>query len=313
MHRSVKPQRTPTPVAASDPTSAPTAEQAAGGGSGPTPAQRARTVLEHASSAVLDVPGLDLTARPFPSPLPARTVLPDGTVLIRLADSSPVLRCVELAHRQSDNLRAVIEATDVAPVAVRHRIRGRAWVSGWLTPVPSADRERYRRLLTAGHPHWPGSPGELVLLEAEEVVIDDLWGSARVDPAAFARAQADPIAPHEPDLLQHLATAHADQLAVLTALVAERLAEVGPDEVGTGGAGAGRVSGVAESGVRAVPVALDRFGLRVRFLAGERVADARFDFARPVEHPEQLRAAMHQLFRHAEWRAGQVEPDQARR
>jgi hypothetical protein len=45
----------------------------------------------------------------------------------------------------------------------------------------------------------------------------------------------------------------------------------------------------------AVPLALDRFGLRVR-LTGEQGFDARFDFPEPVRDITELRRAMHTLF-----------------
>ncbi|MFE7122333.1 DUF2470 domain-containing protein, partial [Streptomyces sp. NPDC057654] len=48
---------------------------------------------------------------------------------------------------------------------------------------------------------------------------------------------------------------------------------------------------------RAVPVALDRFGLRVRFTdPADRSFDARFDFPEPVRDIAELRRAMHTLF-----------------
>ncbi|GAB2701480.1 DUF2470 domain-containing protein [Kitasatospora kifunensis] len=263
---------------------------------GPTPAERARTLVESASSAVLEVPGLDLTARPTPwSPL-VRTVLPDGSLLMLLPRSSPVVRCVELAHAQSQELRAVVEATDVAPIAVRHRIRGRAWAGGWLTPVPQADQDRYRRLLASRAPDTDEPPsGRLVLLEVADLLTNDLWGTAHVAVDAFARATPDPIAPHELTLLQHLVAAHPDQLERLTRPFARRLAELHEDDAG---------AGQAAAGATVVPLALDRFGLRVRFTVGRRIADARFDFAQPLQGPEQLRPAMHRLFHHAALDAG---------
>ncbi|MFD0527713.1 hypothetical protein ACFQ1I_11850 [Kitasatospora arboriphila] len=60
-------------------------------------------------------------------------------------------------------------------------------------------------------------------------------------------------------------------------------------------------SAPSADGVRAVrPVALDRFGLRLR-LVGEdgRVLDARFEFGRPVRSAEDLPEAMRRLFAHA--------------
>jgi hypothetical protein len=57
----------------------------------------------------------------------------------------------------------------------------------------------------------------------------------------------------------------------------------------------------AAAGARAVPLSVDRHGLRVRFceLAGHRAGacfDARFEFPEPVEDVAQLRRAMRVLF-----------------
>ena len=45
-----------------------------------------------------------------------------------------------------------------------------------------------------------------------------------------------------------------------------------------------------------MPVALDRFGLRVRFGGADGPFDARFDFPAPVRGIGELRRAMHALF-----------------
>lgn len=45
-----------------------------------------------------------------------------------------------------------------------------------------------------------------------------------------------------------------------------------------------------------MPVALDRFGLRVRFRGPDGLFDARFEFPEPVACREGLRRAMHTLF-----------------
>ncbi|WP_028814091.1 DUF2470 domain-containing protein [Streptomyces flavidovirens] len=162
-------------------------------------------------------------------------------------------------HAQDDELPVVLEITDVAPVSVPNRIRSRAWISGWLTCVRGV-----------------AEPGRMLLrLEVGEARVDDLWGTGMVEPEAFASAAADPLVEHEAELLQHLHAAHGDQMRQLCALAGDRAA-----------------------GTRAVPVALDRFGLRVRFSggAGRRVFDARFDFREPVRDIAGLRRAMYQLF-----------------
>ncbi|MFJ7157732.1 DUF2470 domain-containing protein [Streptomyces sp. NPDC101118] len=223
----------------------------------------------------------------------ARTVTPDGDVLLLVPGESAAARAA--AHAQDDDLTAVIEITDVAPVSVPHRIRGRAWLAGWLTPVRGeeraaaamllAERQPVGELLGLGealHPEpAPGAYGRpawmLLRLEVGEVGVDDLWGTEYVDPDALAAAAPDPLAAHEAELLQHLHAAHGDRVGGLCALLGAREAE----------AGAG--------GRRAVPLALDRFGLRIRF-TGDRPFDARFDFPEPVRDVCGLRRAMHTLF-----------------
>jgi hypothetical protein len=267
----------------------------------PTAAERVRTLLESNASAALSIPGADLDELGVGTPA-ARTATPDGDVLLLMPGDSPAARAA--AHAQDDDVTAVIEFTDVAPVAVPHRIRGRGWLAGWLTPVRNEDRAACAMLLAEQHPvgalleiegglgigealRENPAPGEygrpawmLLRLEVGEAAVDDLWGAEDVEPDDFAAAAADPLVRHETDLLQHLAAAHSDQVRALCSLLGER--------------SAGGACGVHD---RAVPVALDRFGLRVRFLdAGGRCFDARFDFPEPVRDVSELRRAMHALF-----------------
>ncbi|MFJ6213676.1 DUF2470 domain-containing protein [Streptomyces sp. NPDC092296] len=255
----------------------------------PCPAERARTLVEHASSASLEIPGLDLFARPGPPYPLTRTVLPDGDVLLLAPGDSPAAR--HAMHDRDGGLQAVLEVVDVAPVAMRHRIRGRAWAGGVLVPVLPADFARHAGLLARRHPAVGAlgldeamapptgrSAWRLLRLEVDRIRVDDLWGTARTDAAGLAAVEADPLAPYEAELLQHLAAAHTDRLDLLGALVADRLPGPRP---------------------QAVPVALDRFGLRVRFLDEERFVDVRFDFDRVLETPEELRTAMHRILHRA--------------
>lgn len=164
---------------------------------------------------------------------------------------SPTARAA--AYAQDDDLTCVMEITDVAPVAVRQRIRGRAWLAGWLTAVRNEDRDRYRELLAerhpvravlesdAEHPSWM-----LVRLETGEISVDDLWGTGCVEPDDLGRTEPDPVARHEAELLQHLHSTHADQVRGLATLLGDRK---------------GKASAAAHD---VVPLALDRFGLRVR-------------------------------------------------
>lgn len=292
----------------------------------PTAAERVRTLVESEASAALRIPGADLDEMGAGAPA-ARAVTPDGDVLLLVPGDSPAARAA--AHAQDDDLTAVIEITDVAPVATPHRIRSRAWIAGWLTPVrgeegaANAPMPREHPLVPGGVPAmeteaglgetWrhravPGEYGRpawvLLRLEVGEAAVEDLWGAEPVEPDDFASAAVDPLVRYETELLQHLATAHGDQVRRLCSLLGEH---------------AGRVCGPRD---RAVPVALDRFGLRVRFFrippvrpaqgpaerhdghapadrgtdGDGRAFDARFDFPEPVRNLAEARRAMHALF-----------------
>ncbi|MFJ4850212.1 MULTISPECIES: DUF2470 domain-containing protein [unclassified Streptomyces] len=229
----------------------------------PSAAERTRTLVQGTASAVLVVPGLPADRPESMIPL-ERIVGTDGDLFLLLPADSPAVRAA--AHAEADELTAVLEITDVAPVAVRERIRGRARIAGWLT----AARE------------LPAPAGRVRLrLEVGEAFLDDLWGAGRVEPDDFAAAEADPLIAHEAELLQHLAASHADQVAWLCALAAD-------------------ASGRRRAPTGAVPLALDRFGLRVRFTGAEGSFDARFEFPEPVRGHQELHRAMHALFDAAE-------------
>lgn len=218
----------------------------------------------------------------------ARTVTPDGDVILLVPGESAAARAA--AHAQDDDLTAVIEITDVAPVSVPHRIRGHAWLAGWLTPVRgTAERAACAALLAERHPvgellgmsesldpPYAGRPAWVLLrLEVGEISVDDLWGTEHVDPELLAAAEPDPMVAHETEILQHLAASHGDRMGELCALLGSR----GEDE-----------------DLTAVPLALDRLGLRVRFTRGATAFDARFDFPEPVGDVCGLRRAMRTLF-----------------
>ncbi|MEE1929068.1 DUF2470 domain-containing protein [Streptomyces sp. TRM 70351] len=209
-------------------------------------------------------------------------VAPDGDVFLLVSGDSCAARAATYAR--GDDVVAVMDLTDVAPVAVPHRIRGRAQIGGWLTAVPGAELPGIRTLLAGRLPSAPApdAPGQVLLrLEVGEATVEDLWGTAQVEPEEFAAARPDPLAAHEADLLQHLAAAHGEQVHGLCALLGER-------------------AETCATGLRAVPLALDRHGLRVRYCppaGGEgETFDVHFPFPDPAEDVVRLRQAMHRLF-----------------
>ncbi|HZG02403.1 MAG TPA: DUF2470 domain-containing protein [Streptomyces sp.] len=242
----------------------------------PSAAERMRTLAESNASAVLAIPGVRLHDLGLDA-VEARAVTPRGDVFLLVPAGSPAARAA--VHARGDDLAAVMEITDVAPVAVPHRIRGRARLAGWLTPVTGSDRTACAGLLAERHPcgPFPGAAWTPLRLEVGEGWIDDLWGEELVEPDDFAAAEPDPLARHEAELLQHLAAAHGDLVRGLCTLLGERARTCGARE-------------------RVVPLALDRFGLRVRFCADGGAFDARFDFPRPVRDVTGLRRAVRTLF-----------------
>nr|MCY0984299.1 DUF2470 domain-containing protein [Streptomyces tirandamycinicus] len=249
----------------------------------PTEAERVRTLVENNASVSLTLPGARDHGPGYWEPA-ARTVTPEGDVVLLVPWDSPTARAAACA--QDDGPSCVMEITDVAPVAVRQRIRGRARLAGRLTAVRDDERARYERLFAERHPGHSPAYAEadppawmLVRLETDEVSVDDLWGAGRAAPAAVGAAEPDPVARHEAELLQHLHTAHGDQVRGLACLLGGR-------------------TGNQDAAVRdVVPLALDRFGLRLRCTAADgRAFDARFDFPEPVKDTRELRRAMHTLF-----------------
>lgn len=210
---------------------------------------------------MLLIPGLESAGSDQLMPL-SRTVGPDGDLFLEFPADSPAVRAA--AHAQDDELTAVLEITDVAPVSVPHRVRGRARVCGWLTSLPGM-----------------AGPGRMLLrLETGEAHVEDLWGAEAVEPEELRDAAADLIAGHEAELLQHLHAAHGERLGTLCELLGERTA--------------GTTSGSRPS---VVPVALNRHGLRVRFFERNGPCfDARFEFPEPVRDMTELRHAMRTLF-----------------
>lgn len=242
----------------------------------PGAAERARTLLEFASSAVLDVRGADLAARPGLPPQVRCALRPDGSVAVLVGRESALHRITALARGP---LTAELDCVDVAPVAMPHRIRGRLQVQGLLSRSPG---ETPAALFGR-----PAGDGVLLRLEPDHLALEDLWGSeCCLDPDAPGRAEPDPIAGEEASLLQHLAAAHADHLLRLGAQALDR--PHGPS-------GRGWAAGTLRE---VLPVALDRRGLRVRLLgtAPGSLLDARFEFHHPVARPEDLPEAMHRLF-----------------
>ncbi|MFF5970806.1 DUF2470 domain-containing protein [Streptomyces sp. NPDC012769] len=180
-----------------------------------TPAEHVRSVLARAISLSLTLDGQELDL------IGAHSVDTEGRVTLHPWTDGPL---AALATAPRDGLAARLEFTDIAPTALRDRVRSRVTLSGRLVPTPSEG-------------------GGALRLDPARVTLRTATGVHEVDPEAFALAGPDPLAVEEAAMLTHLADAHEDMVADLVVLAGSRL----PHGV-----------------VRAMPFAVDRHGITLR-------------------------------------------------
>ncbi|MEW1548833.1 DUF2470 domain-containing protein [Streptomyces tsukubensis] len=145
--------------------------------------------------------------------------------------------------------RAVLEFTDIAPTPVRDRVRARVLLTGWLLP------EGEHR----------GADGSRCM-EFEHAVLERAGERTSVGLRELMEAETDPLATCEAGMLTHMTDDHGDLVDVLL-----RLAE--PRRAGTVR--------------RALPLAIDRYGITLRLEYADAHEDVRLGFASPVRDPDQ--------------------------
>jgi hypothetical protein len=152
----------------------------------PTHAERLRSLLCSASS--LDI----IAAGRRVSLLDGHVVDDAGKLTIQVpADSALAL------DLRDGPLPALIEITDVSPVAMRNRIRARATLAGGLRPTAEA----------------------MTIFDLAAADLTERGVTTHVSPAEFAAARPDLLASREAALLCHLVDAHADLVSWLSRLV----------------------------------------------------------------------------------------------
>ncbi|MEV5572450.1 DUF2470 domain-containing protein [Spirillospora sp. NPDC052269] len=243
------------------------AHEAITGAHTPTAAERARTAAYGIAGAVLVAPGI-----PY-DPVPAHVTDDNGAPLLLMPRKSPTV----VALTGADDLPATLRISDVAPVPLADRVRGRAWLHGWVSELPAGERRAAADRLARLHPRPelldlaadaddPDASGWTILtMDLAEIEITDAWGAADLGPEEYRDARPDPFAAVEASLLGHLDAAHRAELARLV-----------PD---------------AEPG-RVRPLALDRHGLWLRAADG----DLRVGFGGAVRDLRSLRGACRRLF-----------------
>jgi hypothetical protein len=241
----------------------------------PTPAERARTVLRSASTVevlmlpdqveVVAVHGADESGRPL-------LLVPAGSALATAANPA-----------DDDGALAVLHAVDVCPVPMADRIRGEAWFGGWLSEVPPteltaavlalAEREACGDLLDVGA-GWLVLRLELAEIRLEDRISGRCGAPTIVEPDEYRAARADPLVDGEPEWLGHLVCAHPAEFAQLCL----------------------RIDPAARPpGCRLRPLALDRFGLRIRAEESGGYRDVLLPFDPPLQDADQLPGAIARL------------------
>ena len=212
----------------------------------PTAAERVRSLLAQAVSLSLTTEGQSYDL------IGMHSVDARGRISVHAPQDSPLAARVAAAPR--GGLAALLEFTDIAPTAIRDRVRARVTISGWLSP---------------SDPDGDGGP---LRLDVARVTLWTAAGSLDVGLDEVALAEPDPLAVEEAAMLTHLADAHED-------LVAELVLIAGPQ--------------LPPGVLRVAPLAVDRHGITLRCEYGRGHCDLRFLFGTTVrdgaEAGEQVR------------------------
>jgi hypothetical protein len=171
---------------------------------GPSPAERARTVLACAA-----VPTVDLAGR-VAEDVGVHAVTTGGAPVM-LVPASGVLG----GRAACGPAVATLHATRVLPLPVPDRVLARVTIHGTLGPV--TDLPGALDLLGRA-----ADPDQVALqLDPHQVRL----GGEPVDPDAYRLAAPDPIAPRSDALVTHLLRRHADQMVALADLLDRRLVD----------------------------------------------------------------------------------------
>ncbi|WP_079406400.1 DUF2470 domain-containing protein [Streptomyces sp. 3211] len=154
-----------------------------------------------------------------------------------------------------------LEFTDVAPTPVRDRVRARVTVLG--------------RLLTPYSDLADDSGVNSTCMEFDRAVLETPEGRSHVGLEELDAACPDPLAPYEAGMLTHLLDDHHDLVTLLLRLV--------------------RPLPTADV-LRALPVAMDRYGITLRLEERRGHRDVRLPFPSPLDDVEQAGAQIQALF-----------------
>ncbi|MGW7332446.1 DUF2470 domain-containing protein [Streptomyces sp. NPDC054840] len=154
-----------------------------------------------------------------------------------------------------------LEFTDIAPTPVRERVRARVTVLG--------------RLLTPYSGLAEGSGADSTCMEFDRAVLETPEGRSHVGLEELDTARPDPLSPYEAGMLTHLLDDHQDLVTLLLRLVRPLPTAVV---------------------LRALPVAMDRYGITLRLEERRGHRDVRLPFPSPLDDVEQAGTQIQALF-----------------
>ncbi|WP_435798476.1 DUF2470 domain-containing protein [Streptomyces decoyicus] len=149
-----------------------------------------------------------------------------------------------------------LELTDIAPTPVRDRVRARVKVTGVLAAPYDAEAAKS------------------TCMEFGQAVLEDAQGRTYVTLHALEATELDPISTSEAGMLTHLVDDHSEVVPLLLRLVRPH-----PD------------NGM----LRALPVAMDRYGVTLRLEYPHTHHDVRLPFKTPVTDIDQAGPQIHAL------------------
>ncbi|MFG2891126.1 DUF2470 domain-containing protein [Streptomyces sp. NPDC048248] len=149
-----------------------------------------------------------------------------------------------------------LELTDITPAPARDRVRARVTLTGLLAAPYSTESTKS------------------TCMEFGQAVLEDAQGTAYVTLHDLEATELDPIATSEAGMLTHLLDGHSELIPLLL-----RLVHPHPD------------SGI----LRALPVAIDRYGVTLRLEYPGAHQDVRLPFQTPVTDIDQAGPQIHVL------------------
>ena len=237
----------------------------------PPLAERARTLAVRGRTATVMAAGI--TGRLMPM---LHQVQRDDSAILLLAGDHDLMTLAERAP--GGEVSAMVELTDIAPVALCEPLRGLLWITGWLRAL---DPDQGRKVATQWAEQRPdprlldvGYTASLLWLDPVFVVFSDAEGSGWLTPAALASAEPDPFYRIEHAWLRHLEQYHPEVLRVAVQHLA---------------------AGQHRWGAQVRPLGIDRLGVRLRIEGRSQAQDVRLAFHQSATTPVELAKELYGL------------------